>query len=529
MNTFKTDLLIYGGTAAAVIAAVQARRMGKSVLMVSPDQLLGGMSASGLGFTDAGNTAAIGGLAREFYQRLYDYYQDPAHWRWERPEEYTNQGQDTPAIDHTYQACWCFEPRAAKAVFEQFVKEYEIEVHRPAWLDREHGVEVASGKIQSICTLEENRYHAQVFLDATYEGDLMAAAGVSYHVGREANDVYGESWNGVQTGVLHHFHWFQKDVSPYRVPDVLQSGLLAHISPADPGIYGQGDHKVQAYCFRMCLSNHPENRLPFPKPKGYDPTEYELCLRAWQGREDFFEKYDRIPNRKTDTNNHGPFSTDYLGGSWAYPEASYARRREIISEHERYQKGLMYFLQNDPRLPRYIRNGMQEWGLPKDEFQDNGNWPHQLYVREARRMLGKAIMTEHEVLGHCEVKESVGMGSYNLDSHNVQRYIKPDGFVQNEGDIEVKPPRPYAISYGCLVPKEDEIQNLLAPVCPSSSHIAFGSIRMEPVFMVLAQSAATAACLAIDHGIIVQAIDYEELREYLMKDRQILALSQTQS
>jgi len=523
MKTFKTDLLIYGGTAAAIVAAVQARRMGKAVIVASPDQHLGGMTANGLGFTDAGNTAVIGGLAREFYQRLYHYYQDAANWRWQKPEEYANQGQDTPAMDHASQTCWCFEPRAAEAIFEQFVKEYEIEVHRQAWLDRENKVDIASGKIQSICLLNGNCYHARFFLDATYEGDLMAAAGVSYHVGREANDVYNERWNGVQVGTLHHSHWFHQDVSPYLVPGDPHSSLLPHISPANPGTYGQSDRKVQAYCFRMCLSNHPDNRILFTRPEDYEPAEYELCLRAWQGREDFFEKYDLIPNRKTDTNNHGPFSTDYIGGSWDYPEASYQRRRAIIFEHERYQKGLMYFLQNDPRLRRYIHDGLQEWGLPKDEFQDNGHWPRQLYIREARRMLGKGVMTEHEVLGQREVTNSVGMGSYNLDSHNVQRYIKPDGFVQNEGDIEVKPPRPYAISYDCLVPRDDEIQNLLVPVCLSSSHIAFGSMRMEPIFMVLAQSAATSACLAIDHGIIVQTIDYEELREHLLKDRQILA------
>jgi hypothetical protein len=524
MPEFTSDIIIYGGTSAAVIAAVQARRMGKSVIVVSPDRHLGGMTSSGLGFTDSGNTAAVGGLARQFYSRLYEYYSSPAHWKWQRFSEFGNQGQETPAIDHRFKTCWCFEPGAAESVFEQLVKEYQIPVHRAEWLDRKDGVVVADGRIVRFRTLSGKTYQGQVYLDATYEGDLMAAAGVSYHLGREANAQYGETWNGVQVGTLHHTHWFMHDVSPYVIAGDSNSGLLPHISPEPPGRYGESDRKIQAYCFRLCLSNHPENRIPFSKPDGYDPAEFELFLRAWQGRDDFFEKFDRIPNRKTDTNNHGPFSSDHIGMSWDYPEASYQHRRVIIAEHERYQKSLLYFLQNDPRVPSYIHDGMQEWGLPKDEFLENGGWPYQLYIREARRMVGKAVMTEHEILGRREVPDPVGMGSYNLDSHNVQRYIKPDGFVQNEGDIEVKPPRPYRIGYSCLVPKVEEIQNILVPVCCSCSHIAYGSVRMEPVFMVLGQSAATAAVLSIENSCPVQDVDYQELRARLVEDQQVLEL-----
>jgi hypothetical protein len=273
----------------------------------------------------------------------------------------------------------------------------------------------------------------------------------------------------------------------------------------------------------MCLSNHPDNRVPFSAPDGYDPSQYELLVRVLdQGWRNVFNKFDPIPNRKTDTNNHGPFSTDNIGMNYDYPDGSYERRREIIREHETYQKGLMYFLSHDERVPVEIREEMNQWGLAKDEFVDNGNWPHQLYIREARRMIGEFVVTENNVLKKRETPDPVGMGSYTMDSHNTQRYITPEGFVQNEGDIGVHPPEPYHIAYGALVPKEGECENLLVPVCLSSSHIAFGSIRMEPVFMILGQSAATAAVLSIDAECTVQDVDYSQLRERLLADGQRL-------
>ena len=519
----EADVIVYGGTSAAVTAAVQAKKMGKSVIMVSPDTHLGGLSSGGLGFTDTGNKEVIGGLSREFYHRLYLHYDKPASWKWQEKSEYGNKGQGTPAIDGNNRTMWIFEPHAAEGVFEDMVKEHDLELYRDEWLNRETGVTMEDGRIVSIRTLSGKTFKGKMFLDATYEGDLMASAGVSYHVGREANSVYGEEWNGIQTGVLHHHHWFEKDIDPYVVPGDPSSGLLPRISKEDPGRKGDGDHRIQAYCYRMCLSNHPDNRVPFPRPDGYDSTQYELLARVYAaGWDGTFNKFDPIPNRKTDTNNHGPFSTDNIGMNYDYPEASYERRKEILAEHQLYQKGLMYFLQNDPRVPEDVRSKMGQWGLAKDEFTDNGNWPHQIYVREARRMIGEYVMTEHDVLSKREVPEPVGMGSYTVDSHNVQRYVKPDGFVQNEGDIGVKTPQPYSISYKSLVPKKGECENLLVPVCVSSSHIAYGSIRMEPVFMILGQSAATAASMAIDEGISVQEIQYEKLKEQLEKDDQRL-------
>lgn len=529
-NMHEADVIIYGGTSAAVTAAVQVARMGKSVIMVSPDTHLGGLSAGGLGFTDTGNKEVIGGLSREFYHKVYQEYQKPETWKWQKKDEFGNKGQGTVALDGENRTMWIFEPHIAEKAFEDFIKEHDIELYRDEWLNRDgSSVKVENGRIASFETLSGKVFRGKMFIDATYEGDLMAEAGVSYHVGREANSVYDEEWNGIQTGVLHHAHWFQEDIDPYVQPGDPSSGLLPLISDEDPGEYGQGDDKIQAYCFRMCLSNHPDNRVPFPRPEGYDSSRYELLARVYaKGWRDTFNKFDDIPNRKTDTNNHGPVSTDYIGMNYDYPEASYERRKEIIKEHENYQKGLMYFTANDPRVPEEIRNQMQSWGLAEDEFTDNGNWPHQIYVREARRMIGDYVMTENDILDKRETPNSVGMGSYTMDSHNIQRYVKPDGYVQNEGDIGVKVPEPYEIAYGSLVPKKEECENLLVPVCVSSSHIAFGSIRMEPVFMILGQSAATAAVQAIEDEVAVQDVDYEKLKNQLHQDDQRLTLEDNQ-
>ncbi len=520
----EADIVIYGGTSAAVISAVQAQRMGKSVIVVSPDKHLGGLSSGGLGWTDTGNNSVIGGLSREFYQRIWRYYEKPEAWKWQKRSEYGNRGQGTRAMDGKERTMWIFEPHVAEQVFDDLIKEHKINVYCDEWLNRERGVEKDRNRIRSITTLSGRIYRGKVFIDASYEGDLMAAGGISYHVGREANSVYGENWNGIQVGILHHGHHFgSRNISPYVTPGDPTSGLLPGISAEDPGNKGDADHKVQAYCFRMCLTDHPDNRVPFPKPAGYDPGQYELLLRVLNsGWRDVFEKFDPIPNRKTDTNNHGPFSTDNIGMNYDYPEGSYERRREIFKNHETYQKGLMYFLANDPRVPGNIRNPMSKWGLAKDEFVDNGYWPHQLYIREARRMIGEYVTTENDVQGKRQVPDPIGMGSYTMDSHNVQRYVTSDGFVQNEGDIGVHPKKPYQIAYGSIVPKKSECENLLVPVCVSSSHIAFGSIRMEPVFMILGQSAATAASFAIDDDVAVQDVKYDKLKKRLIDDKQRL-------
>lgn len=524
----EAEIVVYGGTSAGVIAAIQAARLKKEVLLVCPELHLGGMTSGGLGFTDSGYTHVIGGLAREFYHQIWRKYQSDANWRWQERQEFENEGQGTKAIDDATKTMWTFEPHIAEAVFDEMLAQHHVEVLRNEWLDRDGGVKVRERRITSLKMLSGLEVKGAVFVDATYEGDLMAASGVPYQVGRESNSVFGEKWNGVQIGVLHHRHNFGVpglSIDPYRVRGDSTSGLLPRISNDSAGGFGSSDKRIQAYCFRMCLSDHPSNRVPFPRPPFYNPNEFELLARIFEaGWNETFSKFDGIPNRKTDTNNHGPFSTDNIGMNYDYPEASYERRAEILEEHKRYQQGLMFFLANDERVPEAMRVRMNRWGLAKDEFVDNDHWPHQIYVREARRMVGTYVMTEHDVLGKRSVPNPVGMGSYTMDSHNVQRYVKADGTVENEGDIGVKPERPYSIAYGAIVPQKRSVQNLLVPVALSSSHIAYGSIRMEPVFMILGQSAATAASLSIEKGIPVQDVLYGELKEQLLKDGQVLSI-----
>ena len=519
------DVVVYGCTSAGVMAAVQAQRMGKSVVLLGPDQHLGGLSSGGLGWTDSGDKAVIGGLAREFYGRVFDHYADDRAWRWQQREDYGNRGQGSPAVDGASRTMWIFEPHVAESVFEQLVAEHGLAVHRDAWLDRDGGVQLEDGRIRAITTLAGRRFEGAMFVDATYEGDLMAAAGVTYTVGRESNATYGETLNGVQTARARS-HQFRRPVDPYVVPGDPSSGLLPRIHDGPPGDDGQGDRRLQAYCFRTCMTDHPDNRMPWPKPDGYDAGQYELLLRylqtGWRG---VFNKFDPIPNRKTDTNNHGAFSFDNIGANYGYPEGSYEARAAIIDEHRVYQQGLLWFLANDPRVPTDVQERIQRWGLAKDEFVDNDHWPHQIYVREARRMVSDWVQTERHLRGELPTPRPIGMGSYNMDSHNVQRYVDADGHARNEGDIQINPGGPYPVDYGAIVPKRGECENLLVPVCLSSSHIAYGSIRMEPVFMILGQSAATAAALALDQGCPVQELDYQTLAQQLTEDRQVLSLA----
>ena len=512
------DVVVYGGTSAGVAAAVQAARMGKTVVVVEPGRHVGGLTSGGLGYTDSGDKAVVGGVAREFYRRVKQHYNRPEAWTFGSPDNLRGYRKDEDAA-------WVFEPKVAEATFKAMLAEAKVPVVYGERLDRGHakGVKLDGKRITAMTTESGQTYEGKVFVDATYEGDLLAAAGVTYTVGREANAQYGETLNGVARKWNTHNHRFIKNVDPYVKPGDPKSGLLFGIDPDPLPADGEADHRVQAYCYRMCMSLDPANRVPFPKPADYDEKKYELLFRNFEaGDLNFPMKPDMMPNGKTDTNNNRAVSTDYIGRNYKYPTASYAERDAILKDHESYQKGLMWTLQNHPRVPQKIRNEMAKWGLPKDEFTDNGGWPHQIYVREARRMVGNYVVTEQDCRRVRQTPESVGMGSYNMDSHNCARYVTPEGFAQNEGDVQESPRGPYRIAYGSLVPKKGECPNLFAPVCLSSTHASYGSIRMEPVFMVLGQSAATAAAIAIDDGVDAQAVPYAKLQKRLLADGQVL-------
>lgn len=515
----RADVVIYGGTSAGVVAAVQVARMGKTAVLLEPSRHVGGLTTGGLGYTDTGNKSVIGGLSREFYQRVRREYDREESWKYEKPQQFKGYRAGENAI-------WAFEPHVAERVMEAMLREVatRVTVVRQARLDRAKGVSVDEQRISAIRLKDGRRFQAAYFVDATYEGDLMAAAGVTYTIGRESNAKYGELLNGVQKKRNTHNHRFVVPVDPYHKPGDRSSGLVPNVHDEPLGPDGSGDRRVQAYCFRMCMTRVPENRVPFPKPIGYDEREYELLFRNFEAgdlRLPLSIRY--VPNGKTDTNNNGAFSTDYLGMSDAYPEASDEEREKIVAQHARYQQGLMWTLTHHPRVPQVIRDEMAAWGLAKDEFQDNGHWPHAIYVREARRMVSDYVVTEHDCRRNRVASDSVGLGSYNMDSHNVQRYVTADGTVQNEGDIQVSPGGPYAVSYRSIIPRRGECENLLVPVCVSASHIAYGSIRMEPVFMILGQSAATAAVLALEAGgQAVQDVDYQRLRARLLSDGQVL-------
>ena len=462
------DVVVYGGTSGGVVAAVQSARMGKTVILIEPGRHLGGLTSGGLSMTDTGNKEVIGGLAREFYQRIRKFYADDAAWRWEKRADYKPFGENADAL-------WRFEPHVAERVFEEMLDAARVTTVKGERLDLKGGVMKSGAAITSIRMESGRMFRGKRFIDATYEGDLMALAGVSNHVGREANSAYGETLNGVQTARATK-HQFDADVDPFVVPGDPKSGLLFGVQAGPPGVDGEGDRRVQAYNFRLALTDVPENRVPFPKPAGYDPSRYELLRRyIAKGFDGKLQLYHLMPNRKTDTNNDGAFSSDFIGANYEYPEGDYGTRERIVREHEDYQKGWLYFLTNDPGVPETIRRKFGRWGLAKDEFADNGNWPHQIYVREARRMISDWVHTEHDCRRARETPQPVGMGSYNMDSHNVQRYVDVRGFARNEGDIQESPGGPYPISYLSIRPRRSECTNLLVPVCCSSSHIAYGS------------------------------------------------------
>lgn len=542
-DKYSADLIIYGGTPAGISAAIQASRLGKSVVLIEPGNRLGGLTTGGLGQTDIGNKQVIGGIAREFYRNIKRYYEDPTNWVWQTRSDYKDGGQTSS--DENEDAMWTFEPSAALKVFNEMIRDSDIRIVYSQRLNRSTGVKKAANSIASVSMESGDTYYGKMFIDASYEGDLMAAAGVSYTVGREANSQYGESLNGIQTsdygktllGTISHnsvHHNFIAGVDPYIIKGDPSSGLLPFISEGGPGTEGNGDKGIQAYCFRMTLTDHPENRIPFAKPENYDELDYELLFRNYEAAsgplEEMYSYGDPLipwinsamPNRKTDINNQKGFSTDFIGQNWDYPEASYEEREKIVERHRQYQQGLMWTLAYHPRIPEKVREKVAQWGTCKDEYEREDGWQQQLYIREARRMVSDYIMTQKNCEGIEIVDDPIGMAAYGMDSHHIKRYVNSRGYVANEGNVEAHVKDPFPISYRSVVPKKDECCNLLVPVCLSASHIAFGSIRMEPVFMILGQSSAIIACLGIEEGKGVQDLKYKKLVKELSTQGQIL-------
>jgi hypothetical protein len=512
----EVDVCVYGATSAGVAAAIQAKRSQRSVLLIDCEGWIGGLTTSGLGATDVGADAAIGGIAREFYQGLRKHYDQEANWSREPRAKFPGRGHLRGS-----DVAFTFEPHVASAQFASMLAEASI-VPVAARIDRAAGgVDKDGARIRSIRTEDGRVVRARVFLDCSYEGDLLAAAGCDYAVGREANATYGETLNGVAVWQATK-HQFAQKVDPYVRPGDSASGLLPGIDPTNGESDGSGDRRVQAYCYRLCATDDAQNRVPWPRPANYDEREFELLLRWFDAGNRMAPWHPvHMPNRKTDSNNNGAFSTDAIGMNWGYPEASYEEREQIVERHRDWQQGLMWTLANHPRVPFSVREEFTRYGLAKDEFVASGNWPPLLYIREARRLVGEVVVCEAHCMGTRVEPDPVGLGAYAMDSHNVRRHVK-DGAVRNEGDVQVKVPKPYGISYRSLVPKRAQCDNLLVPVCASASHIAYGSIRMEPVFMALAQSAAIAADMAIAADSAVQDVPYAALRERLLAAKQAL-------
>ena len=499
-KTIETDICIYGGTSAGIISAVSAHRLGKKSVIIEPTNYLGGLSTNGLGATDIGNKYAVTGISRDFYRRLGEYYGQFESWK--------------------------FEPHVAEKVFGDLLAPTKVPAFKGYALK---SVLKKEGKITEIELVNLNKptdepliVRAKVFIDASYEGDLMAQTGVSFMLGRESNSLYKETLNGVQ---LKKQHQFPDSIDPYIIPGDSASGLCYGINPKPLEPEGTGDLKIQAFNFRFCLTQNKENFIPITAPSDYDPTRYELLRRVIAKRTTLGWKHNLrsyllitiMPNGKTDINNMGALSTDFIGENWDYINVDWDKRKQIVKNHENHIKGLLYFLGNDPAVPQELRNEMLSWGYAKDEFTDNGGFPHQMYVREGRRMIGEYVMTEHNCVGKRKVKDGIGLAAYTMDSHNCQRVVV-NGMVKNEGDVQVGGFPPYPISYRSLTPQRKECTNLLVPVALSATHIAYGSIRMEPVFMVLAQTAAVAACMAIDANVDIQKIKVKELQKILVEN-----------
>jgi FAD dependent oxidoreductase len=514
------DVIIYGGTSAGVIAAIQAAHLKKSVVLIEAGNHLGGMSIEGLGGSDIDNhrefqnSPAVGGLALEFYRRVSRHY-----GRSDRFESMLANRSKEPGL-------WRFEPHVAESVFNDWIKESGAKVVLNCPLAEKNGVRKDGGakRISAIRCQNGAEFRGEIFIDATYEGDLLAFAGVRTFIGREANRKYGETKNGIRGD--NNYRQFEVRVDPYRIPGDPRSGLIPTIQGEPLGTPGAEDHRIQAYCFRMCLTKNPDNRIPFAKPKNYDPAQYEIYRRYAKAGGKLWKPAASVPNGKTDQGSWHDLSANLYGMNHEYPGGSYAVRERIYREHLTFTQGLCWFLANDPAVPEDVRRAWSEWGVPKDEFQDNGGWPRRFYVREARRMVSPYVITEKHTRKENQepVADPVAVAFWPPDTHHVRRMVR-DGAAYNEGFVFGGDDwAPFGLSYRSLIPNPAECVNLLTPTCLSSTHVAYGAVRLEWTFMSLGQAAATAASLAIDEKIEVQKINYAKLRERLLADKQVVTL-----
>ena len=528
------DVLVYGATSGGVMAAVQAARSGKSVILIAPYVHLGGMSSSGLGVTDIGNYKTITGLAREFYYRIYQYYAQPGAWKFEERAHFYREGWSWKQwgvdgmLAQKIQMQFLFEPHVAEHVFDQMTREAGVRIVRGKRLDLINGVAKRDARIVTIRMDDGDHFAAAQYVDATYEGDLMARAGVGYTIGRESNSRYDEQYNGIHPD-------YSTTVDPYVVRAMPTSGLLPRVQPDLGGRPGDGDGGIQAYNYRLCLTNIERNRVPIPKPQDYDPQQYELLGRLLEkhpqikpgkrtavfvtfgGPKGHFVKMGKTPNFKTDSNSAGRFSSDMVGANQAWPDGDYVTRERIAKRIRSYDMGLLWFAAHDRRVPKGVRDAVGQWGLAKNEFQENDHWPYRVYVREARRMVGGYVVTDHDARGLQTANDGVALASYPIDSHPIKYYVGPDGKVWTDGGMSHHS-KVFPISYRAICPKRNECTNLVVAGAVSASHAAFGSIRMEPVFMMLGQAAGTAAAIACTRQVDMQAVPYNTLQRQLAMD-----------
>jgi hypothetical protein len=505
-ETLDTEVCVYGASAAGVMAAVQVAREGRRVVLLEPGTYAGGISADGLGGTDIDNhkefrnSAAVGGLAAEFYRRIGAAY-----------------GKDTPV--------YRFEPHIAQAVVAGLLAEHRVAPRlRERLVLGPAGVEKDGARLVAIHLESGLTVRAAVFIDATLEGDLLAGAGVGTIIGREPNARYGETKNGIRA--VNTYRQFEVKVDPFRIPGDPASGLIPTVQDEPFGTPGDGDRHVQGYCFRLCFTRVAENRVPFARPEGYDPGQYEIYLRYLKAGGKLFAPGANLPNGKTDLGSWHDLSLNLYGMNDAYPGGDHATRERVLREHRVFSQGLCFFLANDPAVPAATRAAWAQWGTCRDEFPDNQGWPRMFYVRDARRMVSDYVITEHHTrkAGQVPVEDPVCVAYWPPDTHHVRRIVK-DGACYNEGFVFGGDDwAPFGISYRALVPKAAECANLLAGSCPSSSHVAYGAIRLEWTFMAIGQACGSAAVLAVAERVPVQRVDYARLKARLLADRQVVAL-----